>query len=216
MIDGAIFDLDGVILDSMFIWHDLGIRYLNSLGIHAEKNLSEVLFSMSMEQGAEYMKKHYALSESTEEILVGIQNMLRDFYFFEVSEKDGATELLGLLKQKGIPAIAATSSPREHVTAALKRLGLLQFFESILTTSEVGESKHSPKIYRIAAEKIGTDKSRTLVFEDSLYALKTAKQDGFICVGVYDADGESNQYGLKMAADYYIKSLSDYEAIFQN
>ena len=63
MIRGAIFDLDGVLLDSMGIWRDLGARYLRARGISPAPGLGEVLFAMSMEQGAAYLKTHYSLPE---------------------------------------------------------------------------------------------------------------------------------------------------------
>lgn len=57
MIRGAVFDLDGVLLDSMAVWNDLGARYLLKQGIQPQSGLRDILFSMSMEQGAEYMKE---------------------------------------------------------------------------------------------------------------------------------------------------------------
>ena len=104
---------------------------------------------------------------------------------------------------------AATSSPRGHVTRALARLGLLEYFTEIFTTGEIGVSKHKPDIYRMAAERLGTAPCETVVFEDSLYALQTAKAAGFITVGVYDANGEADQLGLKKAADLYVKCLGE-------
>ena len=96
MTKAAVFDLDGVLLDSMGIWNDLGARYLRSLGVTPEEGLNEILFSMSMEQGAEYLHTHYALPQSAAEVGAGIADMLRDFYFYEVPAKDGAAALLGL------------------------------------------------------------------------------------------------------------------------
>ena len=90
MTKAAVFDLDGVLLDSMGIWNDLGARYLRSLGVTPEEGLNEILFSMSMEQGAEYLHTHYALPQSAAEVGAGIADMLRDFYFYEVPAKDGA------------------------------------------------------------------------------------------------------------------------------
>lgn len=81
MTKAAVFDLDGVLLDSMGIWNDLGARYLRSLGVTPEEGLNEILFSMSMEQGAEYLHTHYALPQSAAEVGTGIADMLRDFYF---------------------------------------------------------------------------------------------------------------------------------------
>ena len=84
MIRGAIFDLDGVLLDSMGIWKDLGARYLRSLHIQPEPGLNEILFAMSLEQGAAYLKEHYPLPQSEAEIGEGIARMLEDYYFYEV------------------------------------------------------------------------------------------------------------------------------------
>ena len=209
MTKGAIFDLDGVLLDSMGIWNDLGARYLRSLGVAPEPGLNEILFSMSMEQGAEYLHTHYPLGQPAAEIEAGIETMLRDFYYNEGPAKPGAAALLAALAAKGIPMAAATSSPRGHVTHALQRLGLLEYFTEIFTTGEIGVSKHKPDIYRMAAERLGTAPCETVVFEDSLYALQTAKAAGFITVGVYDANGEADQAGLKKTADLYVKCLGE-------
>ena len=92
MIRGAVFDLDGVLLDSMAVWNDLGARYLLKQGIQPQSGLRDILFSMSMEQGAEYMKEQYLLNKTSKEILDGIQEMLQDFYFYEVRAKEGAKE----------------------------------------------------------------------------------------------------------------------------
>ena len=209
MCNGAIFDLDGVVLDSMSIWNDLGARYLRRLGVAPEPGLNEILFSMSMEQGAAYLQTRYALPMTAQEVGVGIEEMLQDYYYDEVPAKDGAPELLAFLAERGIGMAAATSSPRAHVTRALARLGLLEYFTEIFTTGEIGVSKHKPDIYRMAAERLGTAPCETVVFEDSLYALQTAKAAGFITVGVYDANGEADQAGLKKTADLYVKCLGE-------
>ncbi len=210
MIKGAIFDIDGVILNSMGIWKDLGARYLKMNAIQPEDGLGEILFSMSMEQGAAYLKKHYNLAESEEKILTDIQKMIETFYFYEVESKEGVKELLEFLQNKKIPMVAATSSPREHVSKALIRNGMMDFFEEIYTTSEVGESKHSPKIYDLSAEFLHTRPEETMVFEDSLYALTTAKEAGYRGMGVFDAEGEQNQDQMKEIAEIYIVSYREF------
>ena len=105
-LKAVIFDLDGVLLDSMGIWNDLGARYLRSLGVTPEEGLNEILFSMSMEQGAEYLHTHYALPQSAAEVGTGIADMLRDFYFYEVPAKDGAAELLAALTARGVKLVS--------------------------------------------------------------------------------------------------------------
>ena len=153
MIRAAIFDLDGVVLDSMSIWKDLGARYLLRRGLTPEPGLGELLFSMSMEQGADYLRTHYPLPPE-EDVLAGLSAMLRDFYYNEVPEKDGAHEALAFLQDRGVAVTAATSSPRTHVTRALERLGLLPYFRAIYTTGELGVSKHRPDIYHLAAQGV--------------------------------------------------------------
>ena len=90
----------------MGIWSDLGARYLRSLGVTPEEGLNEILFSMSMEQGAEYLHTHYALPQSAAEVGAGIADMLRDFYFYEVPAKDGAAELLAALTARGVKLVS--------------------------------------------------------------------------------------------------------------
>lgn len=205
--------MDGVVLDSMAIWHDLGARYLRMQQLCSEEGLNEKLFSMSMEQGAAYLKAHYPLPYGEEEIVRQLSHMVETFYRKEVQAKDGIRELLETLRHRSVPMVAATSSPRGHIEAALRRLGLLDYFRRIYTTSEVGTSKHSPEIYRLCAAYLGTERAETLVFEDSLYALQTAAEDGFPTVGVCDPQGEANQQGLQQRADYYLKNISEYSVI---
>ena len=211
-VKGVIFDIDGVILDSLSIWTDLGARYLKSKGREPKEGLAETLFSMSMEQGAEYLAEEYSLGLDTDEVFKGLCDMLRDFYYYEVKAKHGAAHLIEEFKRDGMKITAATSSPREYVEKALARNGLLDNFEKIFTSSETGSSKHSPKIYDDAASFMRTKPEETFVFEDSLYALKTAAAAGYIAVGVFDAEGESDQEGMKETAQIYLKSLEDWNS----
>lgn len=214
-IRGVIFDVDGVLLDSLEIWTDLGARYLISIGKSPEEGLADILFSMSMEQGAEYLKENYAIDSSTEEIVNGLRNMLRDFYYHEVQAKPGAEQLLRAISEAGICITAATSSPREHIERALERNGLLGYISRMFTNSEVGKSKHFPDIYDAAAADMHTAPEETAVFEDSLYALRTASAAGYHTVGVADCKGEPDQDGLREAADIYIRELCEAEKLFR-
>lgn len=212
-IKGVIFDIDGVLLDSLGIWKDLGARYLRRIGKDPEPALGEILFPMSMEQGAEYLTEHYRLEQTWQEVLDGIQTMIRDFYYDEVKAKPEAAQLLQFIRRSGLQMAAATSSPRGHVERALERNGLLQYIDRIYCSSEVGSSKHSPEIYDMAASWMGLDRKEICVFEDSLYALRTAADAGYYTVGVYDQNGEPDQNGLKKAADLYIGPGESYRII---
>ena len=213
-IKGVIFDVDGVLFDSLEIWTDLGARYLISIGKVPEEGLAETLFSMSMEQGAEYLKENYDIDRSAEDIVTGLRNLLRDFYYYEVQAKPGADQLLRAISDAGISITAATSSPREHIERALERNGLLGYISRMFTNSEVGKSKHFPDIYNAAAADMHTAPEETMVFEDSLYALKTAAAAGYHTIGVADCKGEPDQDGLRETADIYISELREAVELF--
>ncbi len=208
-INGIIFDIDGVLLDSMKIWTDLGARYVIKHGKEPKPGLAETLFSMSMEQGAAYLQANYLPEQTPEEIAEGLKGLLQEFYYHEVLAKPGVQALMKILHQNHIPMTAATSSPRTHVEKALARNGLLPYIDQIFTSEELGSSKHSPEIYDRAALSMDTRREETCVFEDSLYALTTAAEAGYFTVGVYDEDGERNQKGMKQTADVYISDMKE-------
>lgn len=88
-IKGVIFDVDGTLLDSMGIWDDIGGKYLRRLGIEPELELKDILFTMSIEEGAAYVDEHYHLGKGPEEVAKGVADIIRDFYYEEVQLKPG-------------------------------------------------------------------------------------------------------------------------------
>ena len=179
MIRGAIFDVDGTLLDSMAIWEDAGARYLKGLGIQAQEDLGKLLFPMSLQEGAAYMKARYDLKLSVSQIIEGVGDTVRDYYFYEAPLKKGAADFLGKLSRKDIPMAVATSSELEHIEAAFKRLNVNQYFQKIFTCSQVGAGKSRPDIYFAAGRYLGTEPRETSVFEDVLHAIETAVSAGF-------------------------------------
>lgn len=208
-IKGVIFDVDGVLLDTMPVWKTLGSGYLHTCGVQPPQDLDKTLFSMSMEQGAEYLHENFLHDKSARRIYDEMQMHLEDFYVNSAEAKPGVAELLRRIEHDGIPMAAATSSPRVLVAAALERNGILQYIKKLFTTGEMNTSKSSPLIYNTAARYLGTTPSETLVFEDSLYALRTASQAGFVTVGVVDI-GEPNAEALMAEADVFVRSYEEW------
>lgn len=208
MIKGIVFDADGTLLDSMFIWDELGERYLSSLGIKAKNGLGETLFPMTLKESSVYLKNEYSLSKTPLEIEEGILEILEDFYLNEVKLKNNAAQFLEKLSQKNIPMVIATSSDEKLLLGALERLGVEKYFKAILTCSELNTSKKEPFIYLEGAKILGTRAEETAVFEDVLFALETAKKAGFICVGVEDMSSIRDREKIIATADYYIKDFT--------
>ena len=208
MLKGAIFDFDGTLVDSMFIWDTIGEDYLRSLGKEPHEDLKETFMTLTLEEAAEYYRTHYGVTLSVKEIVDGVNTMVEGIYRTRVALKQGVADFLAQLKENGTRMCIATVTDRYLVEETLDRLGILQYFSEIFTCAEVGYGKDKPIIYRKALEHLDTARNETYVFEDSLFALKTAKADGFTTVGVYDRH-ENRQDNLKNLADYYIVDFAD-------
>lgn len=208
---GAVFDADGVLLDSMVIWRDTGERYLRGLGLEPEEGLAARLWPLSFEQGCEYLKEHYALEESAREIRDGIFRMIEAFYRNEVQLKLGVREFLARLKAEGIPMTIATAGDRELLTAALKRNHINEYFSAIFTCGELSTDKHHPEIFTTCADFMGLAPENVAVFEDSLYCLETAKRAGFIVIGIEDKYSSHNKESIIEISDCYIADWREIE-----
>ncbi len=209
MIKGAIFDFDGTLVDSMFIWDTFGEDYLKSFGIQPKENLAEVFKTFTLEQAAEYYRNHYNIKLSVKEIVENINNMVAEIYRTKVVLKPGISDFLKRLQNLGVTMCVATVTDRVVVEDVLKRFNIYKYFSSIFTCAEVGFGKETPEIYRQALKHLGTDKTETIVFEDVMHAVKTAKNDGFTVAAVYDTH-ESMQKGIKEISDYYITDFGSF------
>ena len=203
MIQGVIFDFDGTLFDSMFIWDTAGENYLRSIGKEPEADLQKVLKPMSLLQSAQYIREKYDIPLSVEEIMDGVNRTVEGFYFHSTQPKPGVIDFLEELHRRNIKMCIATATDRYQVEAALQRCKMRHFFCEIFTCTEVGSGKDTPDIFCKAMEHLQTDRSNTAVVEDAYHAAHTAKQDGFMVVGVYDSH-ESRQQELLQIADVFL------------
>lgn len=207
--------MDGTLLDSMSIWQDVGARYVRSRNVEPEENLAEILFPMTVEEGAIYVKQQYSLEESVEQIVQGVLDTVRDFYYYEAPLKAGTKEFLEALAAEEIPMVVATSSERDQIEQAFRRLNILQYFQKIFTCTEVGAGKRQPFIYQQAGKFLEAAPEEIFVFEDVLHAIKTAKEAGFRTVGLYDRSSEDHQEEIRETADIYLGDLTDFQRFWK-
>ena len=210
MLNLAIFDFDGTLFDSMFIWDNVGEIYLRSLEKEPKPSMREDVRALSLYQSACYFKQEYNLSLSIEEIMRGINQTIEHFYIHEVLPKPGVADFLKRMHKDGISMCIATASDRYQIEAALSRCGMEHYFEAIFTCSEVGHGKDEPVIFQKVMEHFGADRSSAIVFEDAIHAIQTAKADGFAVVAVFDSS-EKRQAEIRNLADCYITDFEHTE-----
>jgi HAD superfamily hydrolase (TIGR01509 family) len=183
---GAIFDLDGTLFDSMFMWDAIAATYLESRGITPKPDLNEKVKSKTGRQVARIFRRDYGLRQSPDEIIDGFNALLAGFYADKVQLKPGVSNMLEALKKRGVAMCIATATDRHLVEAGLRRTGIIDYFGRIFTCTEAGAGKELPDIFQQALRFLGTDIADTVVFEDAFYAVRTAKRAGFTVAAVND------------------------------
>ena len=165
---------------------------------------------MSLHQAADYFIEHYGVKQTQDELIKSAVAIVDDFYRYEAQLKPHLKEFLAQLHETGVKMCIATATERSLVEAALARCRVLDYFSEIFTCSSVGAGKDEPTIYREALNFLGTDRTNTMVFEDSLHALTTAKKDGFYTTAVYDSH-EENQEEIQRLANCRIHDYGESE-----
>ena len=213
IIKGAIFDLDGTILDSLHIWPQIDEDFLGRRGIAVPDDYVKSISTMGFNEIAIYTKERFNLSESVEEIKKEWNEMSIMAYSTTIELKKGAKEYLEFLKEKGIKLSVATASSEEVFVPALINNGVYDIFDEFTTLAEVKRGKGFADIYLKAAEKIGVEPNECVVFEDIYEGLKAAKGAGFITVGIYEKYSVHPEELIKEQSDLFIR---DFEEMLNN
>lgn len=174
--------------------------------------MDDVYWTMTMEEGVNYMRQQYGLQAETADVKAEMYQIMKDFYSNEVEEKPGIRRVLDELSEAGIPMCVASATDTYLVEIALERVGIRQYFQRLFCCREVGKGKSSDKIYQVARESMGTEVEETLVFEDAYYAAKTVKRAGFPLAAIRDASVKE-QKELKELADIYLESYSEWPGV---
>ena len=206
-IKGAIFDLDGTLVDSMWVWSQIDVDYLKMKGYSMPENLRNEISHLSFSQTAVYFKEKFNLDDSIETILEDWHNMAFNHYSNNVKLKLGVKDFLNNLKSFKIKIALATSNSIPLLEACLKNNGIYDYFDSITTTDEVSNGKDCPDVYLLAANKLGINPKDCLVFEDILPAVQGAKAANMKVIAVKDDECLDSKEDLLKYADKYIHSF---------
>lgn len=205
-ITGAIFDMDGTLLNSMDYWAIVPTEYLLLKGITPKEDTNRYFLEVGMKEWHKYQEIPYSFEEMSKDIYT----LMEKYYLKDVKLKDGALDMLKRLKSKGVKMCLATATDKFMVEKVLTRLGIKDYFLTIFTPKDVGKGKRFPLIYEKALEFLGTDKETTYVFEDAYYAINTCYQNGFKVVGVYDKNVFAPENEIIAMCDIYLDRNAKY------
>ncbi len=201
---GAVFDLDGTVLNSMGLWKKVDELFFTSRSMPVPEGYIQAISPLGTVGAARYTKETYGIKESIEEIINEWQETAKKEYSKNVTLKPNAKEYILHLKEKGIPLSVATASDPEMFSQCLEKYGIGDAFDFFITVNDVGKGKGFPDIYLKAAEKMGIEPSECMVFEDILTALTSAKSAGFYCVAMYDESSRNDMEKIKEISDKFI------------
>lgn len=207
--EAILFDMDGTLVDSMWMWEAIDVEYLAKFGKELPDDLQKCLEGKSFSETAVYMKERFQIPDSTEEMKAEWNRMACEKYRHEVPYKPGAPEFLQQCREKGIRLGIATSNSRELVEVAAESLALYDYFACILTACEVKRGKPAPDVYLAVAERLGVSPEKCLVFEDVVPGIQAGKAAGMQVCAVRDASSKASEEEIRALADYYIEDYRE-------
>ena len=213
MKKAVIFDFDGTIANSRYVWQKVDVDFFAKRGMEIPSDYVEAISVMSFYNGAVYTKEKYNIKESVEEIMNEWNSQALREYKENVVLKPFVKEYLRELKDKGYKIGLATAALHDYYIPVLEREGVLDCFDVFTDTRDDARDKNFPDIYLLCAEKLGSNSANSIVFEDVLKGVKSSVSAGFNTTAVYDNQPENQWEIIKNTAilvNYYIKNKRMY------
>lgn len=210
-VKGIIFDMDGSLIDSMWMWPEVDRIYMEKYQLEMPENFHKVIEGMSYTETAQYFLDTFSekLTCTLEEIQEEWNEMTLELYRTKTPLKPGAGEFLERMREAGIPMGIATSNGRKLTEAALEGLKIRDYFLSVHTSDEVPKGKPAPDVYLLTAKEMGVAPSECLVFEDIPNGIMAGKCAGMKVCAVDDDFSRPYKREKEQLADYYIYNYKE-------
>ena len=208
-IRAVLFDLDGTLVDSMWMWKEIDIEYLGSRHLPLPEDLQRAIEGMSLTETAVYFKWRFDLPDDLEKIKREWMDMAREKYRSQVPLKPGAREFLEELRRRKIRTGIASSNGMEMIRTVLKSQQVENMFDSVHTCCEVKQGKPGPDIYQLVAGELQVPARECLVLEDVPMGILAGRRAGMKTCAVEDAASLDQREEKRRLADYYIRDFYD-------
>lgn len=205
----VIFDLDGTLIHSMWVWRELDKEYAAIHNLKPNKDFYKKMEGMSFSEVAKHYVDTFDFGPSVEEVMEDWLKMITHKFKHEVPIKPFVKEMLNHCKEAGLKMGIATSCARDLVLTVLESHGIEEYFDTIVTSCEAGAGKPAPDVYLKAAKELEVDPKDCMVFEDVPNGVRAGKSAGMTACAVEDIENEQLRDELKMLGDFYITSYED-------
>lgn len=206
-IKAVIFDMDGTLIDSLWVWDKVDIDFLQRRNIELPTDFKQAIEGLSFPDTAKYVKNKFNMIETYEEIMDEWSEMVKEYYTSEIEIKKGVKEFLSYLKINNYKIGIATSNFRSLIKPVLIRNEIFEYFDVIVTTDEVPRDKSFPDVFLETAKRLNIPPQECLVFEDTLCAVLSAKSASMNVVGIYDPHGTYTMDELEAVSDHLIENF---------
>jgi len=185
MIQGVLFDMDGVLVDSESFICKAAIKMFDELGLEVQPEDFQPFVGMGENRYIGGVAEHYGINVDIEKVKARTYEIYRNIVKGKLSPLPGAHEFLSKCRNKGLKLALATSADTIKLDVNLKEIGLSrESFHSIVTGLDVNRKKPFPDIYLKAAENLGLKSVDCLVVEDAVSGIKSGKAAGCRCLAV--------------------------------
>lgn len=206
-ITGAIFDMDGTLVDSLgfwdILWEKLGEKYLGDKSFRPDEKTEKAVRTSTLYDASAIIHRNCKIGESEESLFRVVDGLLKWHYEENVEMKDGALDFLEYLYSKGIKMCVATATAPHLLKVLMDKFELKKYFPKVFSCNDVGHGKESPEVFLKAYEWLGGNKESTYVFEDSIVAIETSVNAGFKTVGIWDKYGFLTEK-IEALSEFYI------------
>jgi 16S rRNA pseudouridine516 synthase len=209
-ISGIIFDLDGTMVDSMWMWRKIDEEFMEARGLTMTDELEAAIEGMSFRETAEYFVNTYPLDETVEDMMNIWVEMAIDKYRHEVPLKPGLMNFLTEMKRRGLPMGIATSNARPLIDAVMEAHGLGAYIDAVISANEVPRGKPAPDVFLETAKRLNLEPETCLVFEDIPQGIRAGLAAGMRVCAVSDEYSKKQEAEKRALAHYYI---DDYNQI---